>query len=133
VTSVSRRYKFPLRQNHAVDYVLSGVALIGDAAHTIHPLAGQGVNLGFADVAALAEEITRARMRDIDIGDESILKRYQRRRKPENLATMAVMEGFKNLFSADQLPLRLLRSLGMSQLDKMTPLKNKIIKRAMGL
>ena len=133
VTSVSRRYKFPLRQNHAVDYVLPGVALIGDAAHTIHPLAGQGVNLGFADVAALAEEITRARMRDIDIGDESILKRYQRRRKPENLATMAVMEGFKNLFSADQLPLRLLRSLGMSQLDKMTPLKNEIIKRAMGL
>ena len=133
VTSVSRRYKFSLRQNHAVDYVLPRVALVGDAAHTIHPLAGQGVNLGFADVAALADEITRARMREIDIGDESILKRYQRRRKPENLATMAVMEGFKNLFSADQLPLRLLRSLGMSQLDRMTPLKNEIIKRAMGL
>ena len=133
VTSVSRRYKFPLRQNHAVDYVLPRVALVGDAAHTIHPLAGQGVNLGFADVAALADEVTRARMRDIDVGDESILKRYQRRRKPENLATMGAMEGFKNLFSADQLPLRLLRSLGMSQLDKMTPLKNEIIKRAMGL
>ena len=133
VTSVSRRYKFPLRQNHAVDYVLPRVALVGDAAHTIHPLAGQGVNLGFADVAALADEVTRARMRDIDLGDESILKRYQRRRKPENLATMGAMEGFKNLFSADQLPLRLLRSLGMSQLDKMAPLKNEIIKRAMGL
>ncbi|MDC0172468.1 UbiH/UbiF/VisC/COQ6 family ubiquinone biosynthesis hydroxylase [Gammaproteobacteria bacterium] len=133
VTSVSRRYKFPLRQNHAVDYVLPRVALVGDAAHTIHPLAGQGVNLGFADVAALAEEIARARMRDIGIGDESILKRYQRQRKPENLVTMAVMEGFKNLFSADQLPLRLLRSLGMSQLDKMMPLKKEIIKRAMGL
>ena len=133
VTSVSRRYKFPLRQNHAVDYVLPRVALVGDAAHTIHPLAGQGVNLGFADVAALADEVTRALMRDIDVGDESILKRYQRRRKPENLATMGAMEGFKNLFSADQLPLRLLRSLGMSQLDKMTPLKNEIIKRAMGL
>ena len=133
VTSVSRRYKFPLRQNHAVDYVLPRVALVGDAAHTIHPLAGQGVNLGFADVAALADEVIRARGRDIDIGDESILKRYQRRRKPENLATMGVMEGFKNLFSADHLPLRLLRSLGMSQLDKMTPLKNEIIKRAMGL
>ena len=133
VTSVSRRYKFTLRQNHAVDYVLPRVALVGDAAHTIHPLAGQGVNLGFADVAALAEEIARARMRDIGIGDESILKRYQRQRKPENLVTMAVMEGFKNLFSADQLPLRLLRSLGMSQLDKMMPLKKEIIKRAMGL
>lgn len=133
VTSVSRRYKFPLRQNHAVDYVLPRVALVGDAAHTIHPLAGQGVNLGFADVAALADEVTRARMRDIDVGDESILKRYQRRRKPENLATMGAMEGFKNLFSADQLPLRLLRSLGMSQIDNMAPLKNEIIKRAMGL
>lgn len=99
VTSVSRRYKFPLRQNHAVDYVLPRVALVGDAAHTIHPLAGQGVNLGFADVAALADEVIRARGRNIDVGDESILKRYQRRRKPENLATMGVMEGPRTLLN----------------------------------
>ncbi len=133
VISVDKRFSFPLRQRHAVDYVLPSVALVGDAAHTIHPLAGQGVNLGFADVEALVDEIKRAQARGNDFGGEFTLRRYQRRRKPENLMTMSVMEGFKHLFSADQLPLRLLRSLGMSKLDKITPLKNEIIKRAMGL
>jgi len=133
VTSVDRRYSFPLTQNHAVDYVLPRVALVGDAAHTIHPLAGQGVNLGFADIAVLDQEIVRALARNVDIGQLAVLKRYQRQRKPENLAAMAAMEGFKRLFAADELPLRLLRSLGMSQLDRLSPLKNQLIKRAMGL
>jgi 2-octaprenylphenol hydroxylase len=133
VTSVDRRYSFPLTQNHAVDYVLPRVALVGDAAHTIHPLAGQGVNLGFADIAVLDQEIVRALARNVDIGQLAVLKRYQRQRKPENLAVMAAMEGFKRLFAADELPLRLLRSLGMSQLDRLSPLKNQLIKRAMGL
>jgi 2-octaprenylphenol hydroxylase len=116
-----------------VDYVLPRVALVGDAAHTIHPLAGQGVNLGFADIAVLDQEIVRALARNVDIGQLAVLKRYQRQRKPENLAVMAAMEGFKRLFAADELPLRLLRSLGMSQLDRLSPLKNQLIKRAMGL
>jgi 2-octaprenylphenol hydroxylase len=63
----------------------------------------------------------------------AVLGRYQRRRKPDNLATMAAMEGFKRLFAADNLPLRLLRNMGMSQLNEMSPVKNEIIKRAMGL
>jgi 2-octaprenylphenol hydroxylase len=112
---------------------LPRVALIGDAAHTIHPLAGQGVNLGFSDVEALVDEVGRAIGRGNDIGDTATLKRYQRRRKPHNLAAMAAMEGFKRLFSADQPAVRLLRNMGMSGLDRLAPLKNEIIKKAMGL
>jgi len=133
VLVVDKRFAVPLRQRHAKNYVLPRVALVGDAAHTIHPLAGQGVNLGFSDVEALVDEIGRAIERGNDIGDIGTLNRYQRRRKPHNLAAMAVMEGFKRLFSADQLGLRLLRNMGMSGLNRLAPLKNEIIKKAMGL
>lgn len=133
VLEVDERFSVPLRQRHAKNYVLPRVALIGDAAHTIHPLAGQGVNLGFSDVEALVDEVGRAIGRGNDIGDTATLKRYQRRRKPHNLAAMAAMEGFKRLFSADQPAVRLLRNMGMSGLDRLAPLKNEIIKKAMGL
>jgi len=113
--------------------VVHRVALLGDAAHSIHPLAGQGANLGFADVVALADEIERAVSRGNDIGALSTLSRYQRRRKPDNLATMAAMEGFKRLFGADQLGLRLVRNMGMSKLNGLPAVKNTIIKKAMGL
>lgn len=133
VLTVEKRFAIPLRQRHAADYVVHRVALLGDAAHTIHPLAGQGANLGFADVNALVDEIERAVARGNDIGELSTLTRYQRRRKPDNLMTMAAMEGFKRLFGADNLGLRLLRNIGMSRLDRIRPLKNTIIKKAMGL
>lgn len=133
VVSADRRFAFPLRQRHATDYVKERVALLGDAAHTIHPLAGQGVNLGFADVAVLVEEINRALQRNNDIGGILTLERYQRRRKPDNLATMAAMEGFKRLFAADELPLRFLRNIGMSQVNSFSSLKNDLVKLAMGL
>lgn len=133
VLSVEKRFAIPLRQRHAADYVVHRVALLGDAAHSIHPLAGQGANLGFADVVALADEIERAVSRGNDIGALSTLSRYQRRRKPDNLATMAAMEGFKRLFGADQLGLRLVRNMGMSKLNGLPAVKNTIIKKAMGL
>ena len=133
VLRVDKRFAIPLRQRHAKDYILPRLALIGDAAHSIHPLAGQGVNLGFSDVQVLAEEIDRAVKRGVDIGDPSVLKRYQRRRKPENLATMAAMEGFKRLFSAEPLGVRLLRNMGMSKLNQVDLFKNQIMKLAMGL
>jgi 2-octaprenylphenol hydroxylase len=122
-----------LIQRHAAEYAQSRVVLVGDAAHTIHPLAGQGVNLGFSDVEVLVDEIQRAWSRDIDIGNIAVLSRYQRRRKPENLAMMALMEGFKRLFANDRLSMRLLRSLGMSKLDDLNFLKTAIIKKAMGV
>ena len=133
VTSTDKRFSIPLRQRHATDYVVERVALLGDSAHTIHPLAGQGVNLGFADVAALVETLSLAAKRGNDLGSLMTLNKYQRQRKPENLAMMAAMEGFKRLFSADNLAVRLLRNIGLSQVNKLKPLKNEIIKQVMGL
>tara|TARA_R110000787_G_scaffold147742_5_gene261601 strand:- start:6987 stop:8222 length:1236 start_codon:yes stop_codon:yes gene_type:complete len=133
IEQVSRRFSFPLRQCHAVDYVQPRVALIGDAAHTIHPLAGLGVNLGLSDVSTLCDELRRSMDKGVDVGTESALRRYQRRRKPENLAVMAAMEGFKRLFESDQAALRLLRNLGMSRFNRLAPLKNFFIRQAMGL
>lgn len=133
ITATDRRFSIPLRQRHATDYVMERVALLGDSAHTIHPLAGQGVNLGFGDVAALVETLTAAAERGNDLGSLLTLNKYQRQRKPENLAMMATMEGFKRLFAADNLAVRLLRNIGLSQVDKLKPVKNEIIKQVMGL
>ncbi len=133
VTACSRRFAFPLRQRHAIDYYRPGVALIGDAAHTIHPLAGQGINLGFADVRALAEEVQRAHEMGAALDDDVVLARYQRRRKGDNLAMMAAMEGFKRLFGAEAPSLRWLRNSGMKLFDSAAPVKREIIRRAMGL
>ncbi|MBM68840.1 MAG: 2-octaprenyl-3-methyl-6-methoxy-1,4-benzoquinol hydroxylase [Haliea sp.] len=133
VLGCSRRFAFPLRQRHAVDYVQPGAALVADAAHTIHPLAGQGINLGLQDVAALAEEVLRARERGEQPGSIAVLRRYQRRRKGENLAMMAAMEGFKRLFEQPALPLRWLRNAGMRGVDRAGPLKHQLMRQAMGL
>ncbi|GAB3285089.1 UbiH/UbiF/VisC/COQ6 family ubiquinone biosynthesis hydroxylase [Parahaliea aestuarii] len=133
VLAASPRTAFPLRQRHAVDYVQSRVALVGDAAHTIHPLAGQGINLGFKDVAVLAEEVVSAHRRGRDIGRLEVLRRYQRRRKGENLLMMGAMDVFKTLFEQEALPLRWLRSAGMGAVHRAGPLKQEIMRRAMGL
>ena len=133
ILKTEKRHLIPLRQSHAVDYVMPRVALLGDAAHSIHPLAGQGANLGFSDAQVLAEEIASAYGRQLDLGDLSVLKRYQRRRKPENLAAMAAMEGFKRLFGAQNSTLRLIRNYGLSAINNLGAIKNKLIKQAMGL
>ena len=133
ILSVDKRYAIPLRQRHAKDYVVERVALLGDAAHTIHPLAGQGVNLGFADVKALVDTLCAEAKRGNDLGSLMCLNKYQRLRKPENLATMAAMEGFKRLFAADNVAVRLLRNMGLGKVNKIKPLKNEIIKQVMGL
>ncbi|MGF2734140.1 UbiH/UbiF/VisC/COQ6 family ubiquinone biosynthesis hydroxylase [Marinobacter sp. DUT-1] len=133
VTASSRRFAFPLRQRHAKDYVADGLALVGDAAHTIHPLAGQGANLGYGDVRALLDEMKRAKALGLAPDDQLVLTRYQRRRKGENLTMMAAMEGFKQLFARDELPVRWLRNAGMRWLNRLGPVKNRIAAEAMGL
>tara|TARA_R110001592_G_scaffold363043_1_gene679697 strand:+ start:185248 stop:186468 length:1221 start_codon:yes stop_codon:yes gene_type:complete len=133
VLGCSQRVAFPLRQRHAVDYVQTGVALVGDAAHTIHPLAGQGINLGLQDVAVLAEEILGGQAQGLDPRQLALLRRYQRRRKGENLLMMAAMDGFKALFEQQSLPLRWLRNAGMRRVSHMGPLKQQLIRRAMGV
>ncbi len=131
-TAPARR-SFPLQQRHAVDYIQPGVVLIGDAAHTLHPLAGQGVNLGFADVRVLVAELTRSGDRGLAVDDPGTLARYQRRRKPENLAAMAAMEGFKRLFEAPSPWVRVLRNVGMSRLNELAAVKRDLIHQAMGI
>jgi 2-octaprenylphenol hydroxylase len=133
VVGSSPRFAFPLRQRHAVDYVQPGVALVADAAHTIHPLAGQGINLGLQDVGALAEELISARARGISPGQPGVLARYQRRRKGENLLMMGAMEGFKRLFEQEALPIRWLRNAGMRGVGQLAPLKQRLMRHAMGI
>ena len=112
---------------------MPGIALVGDAAHTIHPLAGQGVNLGFKDVAALSEEILRANKAGLALGDISSLLRYQRRRQADNLLMMGAMEGFKRLFAAQQPMIRLLRNQGMRLFNRAAAVKQHVVMQAMGL
>lgn len=122
----------PLTQRHAAHYVEAGLALVGDAAHSIHPLAGQGVNLGFMDAAVLAEELLEARRRGAALGDTRILSRYARRRRGDNTAMLALMDGFRLLFGAEHPALRLARNVGLSGVDRLVPLKRLLIRQALG-
>lgn len=133
IEACSTRFVVPLRQRHATTYVMPGIALAGDAAHTIHPLAGQGVNLGFKDAAALIDEVQRAWHKQLPLGDMLTLGRYDRRRQADNLTTMAAMEGFKRLFATEQPWLRLLRNEGMRWFDRALPIKQHVMMKAMGL
>jgi len=127
------RAAFPLRLQHVNAYVKERLALIGDAAHTIHPLAGQGVNLGLLDAAALSEVLGDASEKGHDIGAYHVLRRYERWRKGDNLLIMAVMDGFKRLFGSSIDPVRSIRNLGLNLTNAMMPVKNQIMLRAMGL
>ena len=133
VEVLGRPVAFPLQQRHAVDYVQEAVALVGDAAHTIHPLAGQGINLGFADVQSLAGVIHRAVTRGEDFTSLQVLSRYQLERKPANLGMMLGMEGFKRTFGSDVLLVRYLRNQGLNLADRLGPLKRRLMQLAMGL
>ncbi len=133
VLEVDPRLCIPLRQRHARRYVEPGLALLGDAAHVIHPLAGQGVNLGFLDAATLAEVLLHARGRGEKLAAARVLGRYERRRMPHNLTMMAAMEGFERLFQADRLPLRWLRNAGLRLIDAHHEAKGLFVRQALGL
>lgn len=132
VLQADPRRCIPLRQRHAKRYVEPGLALIGDAAHSIHPLAGQGVNLGFLDAAVLAEELLRGLRRGETLAGLPVLSRFERRRMPHNLAMMAAMEGFERLFQSDSLTLRWLRNSGLRLVDGMAGAKGAFIRQALG-
>lgn len=129
VVDVGARAAFPLRGAQAEAYVQARLALVGDAAHTIHPLAGQGVNLGFKDVAALAEALQAAP----DVGSLRVLRRYERGRRGDNVLTQKAMEGFRLLFGNELPAWQFLRNSGLSTFDKLPILKYQLARQAMGL
>lgn len=133
ISVAGKRHSFPLRQCHAREYVRDRVVLIGDAAHSIHPLAGQGANLGLMDARVLGEEIRRACREDRDWHEPAVMRRYQRRRMGPNLAMMAVMEGFRHLFADQPPPVRWLRNTGLSTVNSLPAVKNRLLREAMGM
>jgi 2-octaprenylphenol hydroxylase len=133
VTAISARQCLPLRQRHAKNYVQDAVVLVGDAAHTIHPLAGQGVNLGFKDVQTLAALWQHGADKGLPANDPVLLQRYQRERKGDNLLMMAAMEGFKRLFGEAHPMVRMARNVGMDWFNRQPLLKEWLMRQAMGL
>lgn len=132
LTLASKRASFPLQSLHAENYVVPRVVLAGDAAHVVHPLAGQGMNLGLLDAAALAQVITDAKRTGRAIDDYLILRRYERWRRGENLAMQTALTGFKQLFGLEAAPVRSLRDAGMKLFDFAAPAKRKAIRIALG-
>ncbi len=124
---------FPLKRQHAQNYVKPGVVLVGDAAHMINPLAGQGVNIGLLDAAALGEVLIDAAKKGLSLGDLSVLQRYEQLRRNENLKMMTVMDVFYQVFSNEILPLKFIRNLGLGLAERLLPAKNKVMRSAMGL
>ncbi|HGH5977836.1 TPA: 3-demethoxyubiquinol 3-hydroxylase [Kluyvera georgiana] len=124
---------FPLTRRHAQHYVQAGLVLVGDAAHTIHPLAGQGVNLGYRDVDALLDVLTNARSVGEDWASLQVLQRYQSRRRVDNLLMQSGMDLFYAGFSNDLGPLRVLRNVGLMAAQRAGVLKRQALKYALGL
>jgi 2-octaprenyl-6-methoxyphenol hydroxylase len=133
VRLIGRRWSYPLAAMHAHRYADTRLVLAGDAAHSIHPIAGQGLNLGFRDVIALSELLIEASHRGEDPGAPSLLLRYQRRRRPDNLLMLAATDTLDRLFSNDNPLLRLVRDVGIAAVHRAPPLKRLFMRQAMGL
>jgi 2-octaprenyl-6-methoxyphenol hydroxylase len=130
---VGRRAAYPLRLARVREMVRPRVALIGNAAHTLHPVAGQGFNLGLRDVAELAEALVDARAAGADPGALPVLERFARRRLPDQERVALVTDGLARLFVNPLLPVRLARSLGLVALDLALPLKRAVTRQFMGV
>jgi 2-octaprenyl-6-methoxyphenol hydroxylase len=127
------RQSFPLDFQVARSFVAERLALVGDAAHAVHPLAGQGLNIGFRDVAALTEIIVEGARIGLDIGSSSLLERYERWRRFDSAFSATVMDGLNRLFSNDNAPLRALRDLGLGVVDRTPWLKRALVREAAGV
>jgi 2-polyprenylphenol 6-hydroxylase len=132
ITECSKRVGFELQALHALRYTTHRVALLGDAAHTVHPLAGQGMNLGLLDAAAIGAAIEDALLAGEDIGDLKVLRRYERERKGDNLAMMAAFDGLNRLFRLPSWAAPA-RALGLRAVEAAHPVKRLLMQRALGL
>ena len=130
---VGPRFSYALSLLHAERYAAPRLALVGDAAHVIHPIAGQGLNLGIRDVAALAELVVDARRLGLDVADTGVLERYERWRRFDNLMLAAVTDGLNRLFSNAVPPVKLARDVGLAMVDRLPPLKRFLMRHAMGV
>ena len=129
---VGPRWSYPLALHHAERYIGHRLALVGDAAHSLHPIAGQGLNLGFRDVAALVEVALDAHRLGLDFGQLDALDRYQRWRRSDNMLLLAVTDGLNRLFSNDSDTLRVIRDLGLAAVDRLPALKRFFMAHAGG-
>jgi 2-octaprenyl-6-methoxyphenol hydroxylase len=133
LTLVGPRFSYPLGLMHASRYTDLRLALIGEAAHVIHPIAGQGFNLGIRDIAALAEAIVDAMRLGLEPADPSVLDRYETWRRLDNTTLVAVTDLLNRLFSNDLAPVRMARDAGMVAVGKIPPLKRVLMRHAMGV
>lgn len=129
----SERQVYPLTGRYARQFASNRLALVGDAAHTIHPLAGQGVNLGFMDAAELVDELKRLHRQGKDIGQYLYLRRYERSRKHSAAMMLAGMQGFRELFAGSHPAKKLLRDMGLKLADSLPGVKPQLLRQAMGL
>lgn len=127
------RFSHPLSLSQAETYITERMALIGDAAHAIHPIAGQGLNMGLRDVAAMAEVLVDAARLGLDIGSQPVLARYERWRRFDNVLLASVTDGLTRLFSNDVPPIRLARDLGLAAVNRLPPAKHFLMRHAMGV
>jgi 2-octaprenyl-6-methoxyphenol hydroxylase len=132
VEPVGPRWAYPLNLMQAERYTARRLALIGEAAHVIHPIAGQGLNVGIRDVAALAEAVIDARRLGLDIGDDMVLERYQRWRRLDAVLLAGVTDGLNRLFSNTIAPVKLMRGVGLAAVNRLPPLKRLLMQHAMG-
>jgi 2-octaprenyl-6-methoxyphenol hydroxylase len=133
VEPIGPRWSYPLSLVHAERYVDTRLVLVGDAAHGIHPIAGQGYNLGVRDIAALVEVLVDGKRLGLDIGDAHSLERYARWRRADNFTMVAATDLLNRLFSNDLGPLRLLRDVGLAAVNRTPPLRRLFVRHAMGL
>jgi 2-octaprenyl-6-methoxyphenol hydroxylase len=133
IEPIGRRWSYPLTALHATRYVAERMALVGDAAHGMHPIAGQGLNIGFRDVGALSRLIGDAHAAGEDVGSQTLLRAYQAKRRPDALLMIGATHALEKLFGNDIGVVRLARRMGIAAVDRIGPLKRAFARQAMGL